>query len=374
MTAEPDRQGFSLPRYLVRHPALRDRLSAIKEISARIRTNSFQLTNECNLRCQGCWYYAHDMDKDAADETDLSRIRAAVQRQIERGITHALVIGGEPVLFPKRLAAMAEILPYMSVATNGYRPLPTDGFENVAVGLSVFAGYRSDDRYRAISAGGRVFAGLFPRALANYRYDKRVTLVYALCEEATDEIETTVKMAEDNGNLVYFSYYRHYGEVSAITPADQTAALLAKALEMREKYPSTVLSHPYYIRTLISGSTSWGNFGYGSCATISTGHEDNAARLANGAPVLPQFQSFAQDFTTTRMCCASGDCANCRDSLAISSWLLVNFREHARDERSFLDWLEFTESYWSGFVWSPLHWSKRGVAASPALAARETVA
>jgi hypothetical protein len=358
--AEHDPSGFSLTRYLARHPAVRERLNRIKEISARVRTNSYQLTNECNLRCRGCWYYAYDMDKDAGDERDLERIRTIFRRHVEQGVTHGLIIGGEPLLFPKRLAVIAEILPFMSVATNGYRKLQVAGFENVSIGLSLFAGLRSDDSYRGITASGRTIEGLFRRALGHYRDDKRVTVVYALTEAAVDEIEPTVKLIEDSGIKVYFSYYRHYRDDSPAAAARATAALRDTALAVQERFPKTVLAHPYYIQALISGATDWGRFGYASCATISTGHKDNAGRLTNGAPVLPNFQSFAQDLVTNRFCCASGDCANCRDSLAVSSWLLVNFREHARSEVRLRNWIEFAESYWSGFVWSPLHWSKTG--------------
>src|SRR5262249_34561547 len=156
---------------------------------------------------------------------------------------------------------------------------------------------------------------------------------------AVDEIEPTVKLIEDNGNKVYFSYYSHYRDVSPAAAERETAALLETALTVQARHPDTVLSHPYYIRALISGKTSCGRFGYDSCATVSTGHARNAERLKSGAPVLPHFQSYAQDLVTTRLCCASGDCASCRDSLAVSSWLLVNFREHARDAIGLRNWI-----------------------------------
>ncbi|SMF73482.1 hypothetical protein SAMN06265365_14710 [Tistlia consotensis] len=357
MTAGDER--FSLTRFLAARPDLRSKLGAIKAISSRVRTNAFQLTRECNLRCQGCWYYANKMDEGIEDQAGLDRIREILEERLAAGITHALVVGGEPAIYPERLAVFARTLPFLSVATNGYRKIPRDGFEEVSIGLALFAGYRSDDAYRAIAAGGQRFEGLFRRGLDNYRDDERVTVVYALSEEAIDEIAPSVDMIEQNGNLVYFSYYRHYGEDPAET-AKATEALLERALEVAQRYPGTVLSHPYYIESLIRGETPWGRFGYDGCATISSGHPANATRLSSGRPILPGFESYAQDLTTRRLCCASGDCANCRDSLALSSWLLVNFKEHVRDAASLENWIGFADSYWRGFAWSPLHRSKAG--------------
>jgi organic radical activating enzyme len=359
---------FSFPRFLAGRPDLRARLERIKEISTLVRSSLFQLTRECNLRCVGCWYYAYGMDEGVPDEADLDRIRAAVQASAARGVTHAIIVGGEPVLYPKRLGVFAETLPYLSVATNGYRKLPMAGFENVSVGLAVFAGHRSDDHYRAIAAGGRRFEGLFRRGMANYRNDDRVTVVYAVTEAAMDEIDETVAMLQDNGNKVYFSYYRDYGTEAAPQHAGKAAALTDKLLQVRDRYPEAVLSHPHYIRTLIAGGTPWKMFNYDTCATVNTALPEHAARLANGHPVLPQFQAFAQDMSTQRFCSASGDCGNCRDALAMSSWLLANFRDHTGDAESLLAWIEYAESYWRGFTWSPLHWSKERAAPAPATA------
>ncbi len=349
---------FSLTRFLAARRDLREKLNAIKDISARVRTNVFQLTRECNLRCQGCWYYEYKMDQGIEDRTDLGRIREILGERVADGITHALVVGGEPALYLNRLGVFAETMPYLSVATNGYRSIPVEGFQDVSIGLALFAGYRSDDRYRAIRAGGQRFEGLFRRGLENYRGDDRVTVIYALSEEAIDEIAPTVDMIEQNGNLVYFSYYRHYGTDDHAESDRATARLLERALEVRARYPETVLADPYYIESLILGKTSWGRFDYQSCATISRGLPDNQARLKSGGPVLPGFESFAQDLTTRRKCCASGDCGTCRDSLALSSWLLINFKEHVRDAVSLESWVNFAHGYWSGFAWSPLHRSK----------------
>jgi hypothetical protein len=356
---------FSLPRFLVSRPDLRARLETIKQISARVRTTSYQVTRECNLRCAGCWYYANGMDETAEDVSDPGRIREIVRGHAERGTTHALIAGGEPMLFPERLAVFVETLPYVSIATNGYRAPPREGFENCTIGLALFAGVRSDDQYRAITAGGRRFTGLIERGLGHYRNDPRVTVVYALSELAIDEIEPTIQRIGDNGNRAYFSYYRYYDSKAPAEAAALTERLIDTALAVRERHPEIVLSHPNYIRALITGSTSWGTFGHESCATVSTGHPDNQERIRNGRPMLPHFESYAQDFKTQRMCCVSADCTNCRDSLAVSSWMLVNFREHARSAVGVVDWIEFAETYWSSYYWSPLHWSRRQTQASP---------
>jgi hypothetical protein len=294
------------------------------------------------------------MDAQNDDERSVDKLRAFLLEQQRRGISSALVIGGEPTLFPRRLEAFVEHMPFVSISTNGLVKLPYEGFERVGIGLSVFGGGPLDDQLRAIRPNGKRFEGLFETSLRNYRNDPRVVVNYAVAERGIEYIEETVQKVADNGNLLLFSYYSSYDQSVPQRPAD-SERLIDELLRVRQRYPQTVTSHPYYIQALIRGRTEWGTFGYDSCASTSVDHPDNAARLRNGNPYLLLFNAYGSDLSTVNKCCTSGRCDECRDSQAVISWLMVNMKEFTRSPNDFQTWVELCESYWSAAVWSPFY-------------------
>src|SRR5205814_4567552 len=72
------------------------RFRAVRAFSRSVRASEYHVTNACNLRCQGCWFFTFDFDKRSKDETDLAKLRDFVERERARHINAALLIGGEP--------------------------------------------------------------------------------------------------------------------------------------------------------------------------------------------------------------------------------------------------------------------------------------
>jgi hypothetical protein len=339
---------------LLAEPGLRARFDAVRSISRRVRSSEYHLTNACNIRCEGCWFFAKDFERKTKEAVSLERWKLFAKEQAAHGVTAALLIGGEPTLFPERVEAFCDAMPFVTLSSNGLRAFPREGFEQVAIALTLFGGVGADDRLRAILPNGSRFKGLFQEALRNYAGDQRATFIYAL-DVAQPELiyETTARIA-DNGNLVSFNYYSEYGSSEdPLVAREALTRLEDEALRVTELFPETVLSHPEYTRALISGKTEWGTFGYESCPSISVDHPAHAQRLANGKPFLPGFNAYSADTETLAFCCTSGDCAHCRDSQAVHSWLMTNVKEFIRDG-DIETWIEICESYWRQFVWSPL--------------------
>lgn len=352
---------------LLADPVLRQRYEALAWFSSKVRVSEYHLTNACNIRCQGCWFFEYGHDKESREVKVLDVLEAFVQEERSvRKINGALIIGGEPALFPQRLAVFLKHLKYSTISTNGLEGVPLQGFEQLAIGISLFGGGALDDELRAILPSGKRFSGLFDKALDNYRADPRAGFVYALTEDGIEHIEPTVRRIRDNGNIVNFNFYSKYDTVSPSAMSHQRE-LLEEALRVRALYPDTVVSHPYYIEAMITGRTAWGEFGYDSCPSISIDHPAHAERLKNGWPVLPFFNTYAADMQTIKFCCTSGHCSGCRDSQAVFSWLLVNRDQFLESASALQTWVELGESYWRQFVWSPYHRSHVGaVAALPA--------
>lgn len=332
--------------------ALLRRFHDVRTFARTFRPSEYHITNACNLRCKGCWFFAYDYDKRTRDETDLAMLRAFIERERRRHVNAALLIGGEPSLVPERVAAFVAAMDYVTVSTNGLRPLPMEGFERVSIGITLFGGGDLDDELRGIRPGGRTFTGLFETALANYRNDPRAIFNYAITDRGTDLIEPTVRRIRDNGNRTTFNFYSEHHTDTPLR-CRETDRLLEEALRVQSMYPDTVVAHPYYLRALITGESEFGRFGYDVCPSVSWDHPDHAARRRSGTPVLPLFNVYGADLKTIQFCCTSGHCDGCRDSQAVQSWLLVSTRHFLGSRAALETWVELAESYWRQFVWSP---------------------
>jgi hypothetical protein len=339
------------------------RFHAVRAFSRSVRASEYHVTNACNLRCRGCWFFTFGFDRATKEDTELAGLQAFIDRERARHINAALLIGGEPTLVPDRVMAFVERMDYVTISTNGLRPLSRTGFEQVSIGITLFGGGRLDDELRAIKPGGRTFSGLFETALRNYRDDPRAIFNYAVSGNGLEHIEATVRRIRDNGNRATFNLYSEY-DTDAPLRYSRDQRLLDEVLGVGAAYPDTVVAHPYYLRALITGQTEFGRFGYDVCPSVSWNHPAHAVRRANGNPTLPLFNAYSADFRTVQFCCTSGRCDGCRDSQAVQSWLLVNARQVLQSKEGLRTWVELAESYWRQFVWSPYH-------AGPARAAAE---
>ena len=333
-----------------------ERFDRVREISNKVRASEYHITNACNIRCKGCWFFEKEFDKSSGREVkNLDVLREFVEKERARGVNAALLIGGEPTLFLDRIEVYLDIMDYVSISTNGLKQIPYSGFENVTVFVSLFGGGKLDDDLRAIAPSGKPFTGLFDMALENYKDDPRVTFVYALTEDCIDDIEDTVAKIYDNGNRLSFNYYSKYGTDSPLGSADKEQ-LMETALRIREKYPDTVLSSEYYIRALLSGEGHWGDkFGYEVCPSLSADHPAHKERKKNGKGMLPLFNTYAPDLETINFCCTSGECGDCRDSQAMYSWLLMSVGKFVKSKVHLEQWIDLAEGYWKQFIWSPYY-------------------
>lgn len=347
-----------LDEILRRDQELRVRMERVTSFARTIRTSEYQISNACNIRCKGCWFFEYAHDKETAEVKDLVALERFLQQETKiRRINSALVIGGEPALFLDRLRIYRKTFKYLTVSTNGLKRIPVEGFEDATIGITIFGGGPLDDELRAIRPGGQRFKGLFEQALRNYEGDDRAGFVYALSTDGVQYIEPTVQQISASGHQVNFNFYNS-NEGAGLTDPGKLRELILEAQRVAQSYPETVVSHPYYIAAMLTGETSWGTFGYRSCPSISIDHPAHRDRLRNGRPSLPSFNTWAADLKTVKFCCTSGHCNGCRDSQAVFSWILMNPECFFETAESVQTWVEIAESYWRQFHWSPFHPSK----------------
>ncbi|KAF2991207.1 radical SAM protein [Methylocystis sp. MJC1] len=351
----PSRRQSAIEALVAGDQKLAERLARLKNFSSSIRVSEYHVTDACNLRCRGCWFFEFGHDAAAQEEKSLEELNRFIDKEKSRQITSALLIGGEPTLFPERVRAYARAFDYVTVSSNGLRKLPFDAdFETVNIMLTLFGGGPLDDELRAIKPGGQRFSGLFETVLDNYRNDDRACFVYGLSERGLDVIEETIGRIAENGNRVTFNYYSEYDKRAPIRQTHEQE-LLSEALRVKTLYPETVVSHPMHIRAVVTGGNDRGSFGYHSCPSVSVDHPGHSERRLNGNPTLPLFNAYKSDLKSVEFCCTSGHCDGCRDSQAVYSWLLVNVGAYLESRERLVEWIEMAESYWSQFIWSPYH-------------------
>ena len=173
-----------LNKLLIDNLQLKERFDRIKDYAKKIRTSEYHVTNACNIRCKGCWFFEFDHDKDVKEVKEINILENFMAEQREkRGINTALVIGGEPALFLDRLHVIKKNIKNLTVSTNGLIKIPYIGLEEAAIALTLFGGGPIDDQLRAIKPSGARFSGLFDQVLDNYKNDQRAVFIYAVSED-----------------------------------------------------------------------------------------------------------------------------------------------------------------------------------------------
>ncbi len=296
-----------------------------------IRSVSVDLTHACNIRCQGCYFFAEGMDRTPQGDID-----EFVARERARGTNFVTVVGGEPSLVLDRLKKLYDAF-RLSVATNGLRRIPRAGFEELPIGVSVWGGHETD---RELRGSGRL--DVWCRALDNYRDDPRAFWYYTVAPGHAHEVEDVVTRCVENGNRVLFNFYGDlegrgrdldyrlgFGEVrDAITATIR-------------RYPDKILMTARLAEVVSTGRLYDERWGHATCTSISPDHPVNRERVRNGRPFSRHFRAYNADLETTRRCCTAieRDCASCFDTWQHFSWVMLNLRKHLGSKQDFTEWL-----------------------------------
>ena len=90
-----------------------------------IRSSIYDVTDRCNLRCKGCFFFSSGEQNAAHEEKDIARWHGFVDAEMARGVNLAILIGGEPTLCLDRIEAFYKRLPTFC-ATNELIKVPRD--------------------------------------------------------------------------------------------------------------------------------------------------------------------------------------------------------------------------------------------------------
>lgn len=307
-----------------------------KKISKlNIRSSIYDVTNRCNLRCKGCFFFSSDEHKAAPEEMDLQEWEAFIDREIARGVNLAILIGGEPTLCLDRVEAFYKRLPTFC-ATNGLIRVPRDRFPDLMVGISLW-GDEADER---VLRGKDTFS----ISSKNYAGDPYAYYLYTITPKQIGKTERIIRRIEEAGLKVHVQLLSNDEGVSGFTWAEQELIDIRAEMDaMLERYPKTMISSKYYHEIITTGKMQGRRFGWMECPSVTQPLDHREPPPKH----LTNFIRWASDLKTMHRCCTSEtrDCSTCKDGAAHMSWVMVNKRAHMESAEDLQNWIEVYEMF-----------------------------
>jgi organic radical activating enzyme len=300
-----------------------------------IRSSIYDVTNRCNLRCKGCFFFSSGEHKAAPEEMDTKKWKAFIDREMERGVNLAILIGGEPTLYMDRVEAFYQRLPTFC-ATNGLIKVPRDRFPDMMLGVSLWG----DEEDEKILRGKDTFS----ISSRNYAGDPNVYYLYTLTPKQIGKIERIIRKIRDVGLKVHMQLLSNDESVDGFSwNPEQLQALKVEMDAMLDNYPEIVISSKYYHEIITTGKMFERTFGWNECPSITQPLDDRHPPPKR----LIEFIRWASDLKTMHRCCTSEtrDCSTCKDGAAHMSWVMVNKRAHIRTTKDLQNWIEVYEMF-----------------------------
>jgi len=300
-----------------------------------IRSSIYDVTNKCNLRCKGCFFFSSDEHKAAAEEMDTQKWEAFIDREMDRGVNLAILIGGEPTLYLDRVEAFYKRLPTFC-ATNGLIKIPRDRFPDMMLGISLWG----DEADEKILRGKDTFS----ISSKNYEGDPHVYYLFTLTPKQIGKIENIIGKIRDIGLKVHLQLLSNDEGVDGFSwQPEQLEAIRVEMDDMLDRYPQTLISSKYYHEIITTGKMLGRSFGWNECPSVTQPLDTRDPQPRR----LIEFIRWASDLNTMHRCCTSEtrDCSSCKDGAAHMSWVMVNKRAHIRTTRDLQNWIEVYEMF-----------------------------
>jgi MoaA/NifB/PqqE/SkfB family radical SAM enzyme len=300
-----------------------------------IRSSIYDVTNRCNLRCKGCFFFSSDEDKAAPEETDIKKWETFIDREKQRGVNLAILIGGEPTLCLDRVEAFYKRVSTFC-ASNGLIKVPRDRFPDMMIGISLWG----DEQDEKILRGKDTFSV----SSKNYEGDPHVYYLYTVTPRQIGKTERIIRKIRDVGLKVHMQLLSNDEGVNGFswTP-EQLVAIRTEMDAILDGYPDTVISSKYYHEIITTGNMLGRRFGWNECPSVTF----TLDRRDPQPKRLIDFIRWASDLRSMHRCCTSEtrDCAICKDGAAHMSWVMVNKKAHIRTTRDLQNWIEVYEMF-----------------------------
>lgn len=300
-----------------------------------IRSSIYDVTDRCNLRCMGCFFFSSGEHQAAAEEKDITRWHAFVESEMARGVNLAILIGGEPTLCLDRIEAFYRRLPTFC-ATNGQIKVPRERFPDLMVGISLWGDAEDEKILRGKDT--------FRISSANYAGDPNAYYLYTITPKQLGKTETIIRKIKDVGLKVHVQLLSNDEGVDGFSWRPEELAAVREEMDaMLDCYPETMISSKYYHRIITTGEMGGRKFGWMECPSVTSALDRRESRPRR----LTNFIRWASDLKTMHRCCTSETraCSTCKDGAAHMSWVMVNKRAHMNSTVDLQNWVEVYEMF-----------------------------
>jgi MoaA/NifB/PqqE/SkfB family radical SAM enzyme len=331
---------------------LKAKWDKIKSLGMSIRISGYDITNQCNLRCEGCFFFEGELSSNYASENTLDEYNTFFASEKARGITYPHFAGAEPALVQDRLRVAAQHWDRGLIYTNG--TIKLDSSLPFMIHISVWGGDKTDKLLR----GGKVLE----RAINNYRGDKRAIFLYTINPQNIADIPDVVKRMSDNNLRISFNHFsasRQYkakivsnaghDAKSTYRLSDKDSNLiftkndLLKSRDVIAKmladFPETVVFSSKYNELVHQGDPIF--------------NIDPASGVATNCAILtmPYHRQHHTDFSfsDTECCIANVDCSECRHYVSVYTHIMSQMKQYVKNPTQFEAWLDVY------YTWCRLH-------------------
>jgi len=209
------------------------------------------VTSKCNLRCKGCYAFAHDKGKARGSELSDARLRTLVAEASELGISAILFAGGEPLL-RKDLLTITKDFPSVifPIVTNG--TLIDEGTlshfrnqRNVIPVVSIEGDERDTDERRGVGMHDRLHKAMEAMRAKGIFFGCSLTITRSNFATITDDSFIESLIHAGTKLILLLEYVSvEAGTEDWILTDEQRSTLVDKTERFRTQFPAIFIGIP----------------------------------------------------------------------------------------------------------------------------------
>lgn len=319
---------------LIAQPEVKERWEKVRKYFF-LRESTYDMSNRCNLRCDGCYYYEGEK-QFAAENGKPQAWRNLMQSEAARGITYVVLAGAEPSLVPELLDVCYQEIPLGCIATNGFKKIQE------SIGYKIHISVWGNDETSLLV---RKAKNLLKKQIENYKNDARAVFVYTFTRENINEVNEVARtLAQENCKLTFNIFSSPVGYNGALRHTDESLLRTRQAMiDLLNQYPQNVLFSVY---NAVAHTHKSGLHDLYTCAYP---RKNQSQDIGLGR----SFRQYRTDLSWDRSiaCCVPDtDCSDCRHYAAGSAVVTARLYRHVNSLSVFQSWLDYVDTYLAVWV------------------------